>query len=916
MRAAEDRDQPERILIRTKLQRPSVAPDIVARDRLLLQLEDSRDRTLTLISAPAGYGKSTLASRWMAHCDRPSAWLTLDERDADLQSFLSYFVAAMRQLFPTARLQTEAMLDAGRLPRVPVLARHLLNDIHDLPEPFLLVLDDYHHIRADTLPNELINQLLCYPPNSMHLVIATRRDPALPICRLRGRGQLAEIRAADLRFTAEEATEFLVGKMQLPVDRATVELLEEKTEGWVTGLRLAGLSLRGREDPGRWAADLSGSTIHIAEYLVTEVLSRQSQEVEQALMSTSILDYFCAPLCQALQTKGPDNASDGTGFDASGFINWLVETNLFVVPLDDRARWYRYHHLFRAYLQTQLRERVGTDVIAELHGRASAWLATEGLIDEAIQHALMAGDVEAAVRLVTGYRYDLMNTSQFMRLSGWLRSLPADAVADAPLLVSAGAYIGIEQGQDADVHRCVARMDHLVKELPLDSEDYAVFNSEVRALRSFIDMAYGRTEAGLSGASQALDALPTGAQLIRSLTLFALALCHQMAGDAKRAVSVITDALSDAEWPAHFRARLHFSAAVISYSDGDLSGAMTSCLDCQRFVRDLSFTHIRVFARYLRGASHYWRNELKEAEADLLDVLDDLPAATPSYSTNAAFILACMEVARGRVDRAEEVLARVTEHLRENDFGTALALARAFQVEFALRRHDLAAARRLSRAVDFDLRPPLWFFYVPQLTPLKLLLAEGSESALSRARDRLVEMDDEIRRIHRTSIRIDVLALLALVCEAQGDEVAALTFLQSALELAGRGPWIRNFVDLGAPMAELLERLVASEPQDGFAMKVLSACRAEVACDRGEPEDGAPGPSIDEMESRGLLTRRESDILRLLDEGLNNQEIADRLFISIFTVKAHLQNIYGKLDARGRARALATARNLGLISGA
>jgi len=916
MNATENENQPERSLIRTKLQRPPVAPDILVRDRLLLQLEDCRNRVLTLISAPAGYGKSTLASRWMSRCDGPNAWVTLDERDADLRNFLGYVLAAVRQVAPEARLLSEAMLKSGPLPPVSVMARQVVNDLHDIQHPFGLVLDDYHHIRAGTPPNDVVTELLDHPPRSLHLVIVTRRDPPLPLSRLLARGQAAEIRAADLRFTTDEATEFLTEKLRLPIDRETAAVLEEKTEGWVTGLRLAGLSLRGREDPVRWAQQLSGSTLHIAEYLVTEVLSRQSSEVEAALTATSIVDRFCAPLCEAIHPSQGEEDGHGEPFDARRFIEWMVTTNLFVVPLDDHGRWYRYHALFRDYLQMLLRERSSTEDIAELHARASTWLSSAGLIGEAIQHALASGDHQAAARLATRHRYELMNASLFTQLSGWLAAIPDETVVEAPLLASAGAFIGIEQGRDAEVYRCVQLAEKLLADLSPESEDFPVLKSESLVLRSFIDMAWGRTETGRALAEEALASLPADAQLIRSLAVFSLAFCDQMAGNPARAVRVIRDALSNAGWPANIRARMHFYAAAISYTDGDLPGAMASCGDCFRLVEDLPFTHTRTFATYLSGAAHYWRNEFAEAEADLLDVLQDLPAANPSYSANACFIRACIELAHGRVMEAEETLERVRTHLEETDAGTPLMLTRAFKVEMAIRRGDLAAARRLSRMVDFDVRPPIWFFHVPQLTPIKLLLAEGSEPALSRARERLVELDDGMRRIHRTSVRIDVLVLLALVCQAQGDEGAALEFLQSALELAGRGPWIRNFVDLGAPMAGLLERLVANEPENGFAMDVLSACRAEAGGDRAEADDGAPGLSTDEMESRGLLTRRESEILTLLDRGLNNQEIADRLFISIFTVKAHLQNIYGKLDARGRARALAAARSLRLISDA
>jgi len=916
MSAAEGQNEPGRSLIRTKLQRPPVAPDIVVRDRLLLQLEEGRDRTLTLISAPAGYGKSTLTSRWMARCDRPSAWVTLDERDADLRDFLGYVLAAVRQVAPEARLLSEAMLKSGPLPPVSVVARQVVNDLNDIQHPFGLVLDDYHHIRAGTPPNDVVSELLDHPPRSLHLVIVTRRDPPLPLSRLLARGQATEIRAADLRFTTDEATEFLTEKLRLPIDRETAVVLEQKTEGWVTGLRLAGLSLRGREDPGRWAQQLSGSTLHIAEYLVTEVLSRQSPEVEAALTATSIVDRFCAPLCEAIHPRIGAEDGDGEPFDARSFIEWLVATNLFVVPLDDHGRWYRYHALFRDYLQMLLRERSSTEDIAELHARASTWLAAAGLIGEAIQHALASGNHQAAARLATGHRYELMNSSRFTQLSGWLAAIPDETAIEMPLLISAGAFIGIEQGRDDEVYRCAQLAERLLADFSPESEDFPALKSETLVLRSFIDMAWGRTETGRALAEEALASLPAGAELIRSLAVFSLAFCHQMAGNPAQAVRVIRDAMSSADWPANIRARMHFYAAAVSYADGDLPGALASCGDCLRIVGGLPFTHTRTFASYLSGASHYWRNEFVEAEANLLDVLEDLPAANPSYTANACFIRACIELAHGREMEAEEILERVRVHLEETEAGTPLMLTRAFKVEMALRRDNLAAAQGLSRVVDFDVRPPLWFFFVPQLPPLKLFLAEGSASALSRARERLVEMDDEMRRIHRTSVRIDVLALMALVCRAQGDEDAALESLHTALALAEFGAWIRNFVDLGAPLAELLARLVMAEPENGFAVEVLAACRAELGGDGGAREDGAPGRSTDEMASRGLLTRRESEILTLLGEGLRNEEIADKLFISIFTVKAHLQNIYGKLEARGRTRALAAARNLGLISDA
>jgi LuxR family maltose regulon positive regulatory protein len=340
----------------TKLQRPPVAPDILPWARLLDRLNEGRHRTLTLISAPAGYGKSTLASRWVAASDSPSAWISLEESDSDLRTFLSYVLAAIRSLFPKTELRTEALLEASQLPSVAVLARYLLNDLHQITEPFILVLDDLHRTHGSSV-QDLLSEILANPSQNMHLVLLTRRDPAFSISRMRGQGQLTEIRAADLRFKPAEAAAFLNRKLKVPVDDATAALLEEKTEGWVTGLRLAGLYLSDQDDLKHRVQELRGSSRHIAEYLVAEVLARQNPEIKAYLLETSILDRFCAPLCQAVHSKGMEGRSGKQGLDVQRVIDWLVKANIFVIPLEDQGYWFRYHHLFQDFLQSQLRKQ-------------------------------------------------------------------------------------------------------------------------------------------------------------------------------------------------------------------------------------------------------------------------------------------------------------------------------------------------------------------------------------------------------------------------------------------------------------------------------------------------------------------------------------------------------------------------------
>jgi len=824
--------------------------------------------------------------------------------------FLAYVLAAVRPMLPGKHSETEALLQASQLPSVPVLARYLLNDLNTVDTPFILALDDYHRIQG-TAVHDLIAEVLAYPPRGMHLALITRHDPPLPLSRLRGRGQMTEIRAADLRFTAAEAAAFLNRMLKKPVDDATAVLLEEKTEGWVTGLRLAGLYLCDQDDLKQRVQKLRGSSRHIAEYLASEVLSAQHPEIKAYLLETSILERFCAPLCQAVHCKEGNRQNKEQNLDAKHFIEWLVEANIFVIPLDEQGYWYRYHHLFRDFLKHLLRKQTNADTIARLHMEASKWFAESSLIDEAIGHALAAGDTWGAVRQVLDHRYDLMSKAQFHRLNHWLKMLPKETVAETPLLVSAKAFIGIEQGQDTDVYTYTDQADRMLSGLPPKSEEHAVLKGEVHLLKGFIDMAVGRPDTGLAQAEETLSSpsIPAQAWLVRSLGFLTLAACHQMKGNAKQAVKVIREALLDPAWPDNILARMHFYSSIIQYMDANLAGAVTSSRECLQIVQHLPFTHTRTFAEYLLGAALYAQNKSAEAERYLLCVVDDLLLSNPSYSTNAGFILACIYLTRNSAGKAEQILDQVGAYLQENGYSTMIAMAHSFQVELALRQGDVQRAQKLSNHVDFDIRPPLWFFYVPQLTSIKLLLADGTNESLEQAHTGLVELDEQMGRINRKSVRIDVLALLALVCHKSGKEAAALENLKTALDLAEPGGWIRNFVDLGAPMRDLLERLNQADPGHKYAQLVLDECKVEA---RKNVSAGQMAEKKSDL-LVPILSLRETELISLIAEGLSNKEIAERLYIATETVKTHLQNIYGKLSVKGRINAVNEARTLGLI---
>lgn len=899
-------------ILLTKLRRPPVAPDIYPRPRLLDQLKDWQYRPLTLISAPAGYGKSTFASQWVTMCGYMNGWVSLDEGDNDLRTFLSYVLAAIRSMFPKMELKAEGFLEVNQYASGSVLARHLANDLHHISDPFIMVLDDYHRIKESPV-HDFIKEILSFPPPSMHLALLTRSDPPLQIARLRGRSQVAEIRCADLRFTVEEAAGFLRNMIGDQVDDATAELLENKTEGWATGLRLVGIYLRNRDDVQKEVEKISGISVHIAGYLVEEVLSNQDPEITSYLLETSILERFCAPLCQAVHSGGIERQNNQQAIDAQRFIEWLVESNLFIISLDDEGLWYRYHHMFQDLLQALLRKQTNPKTIAGLHARAGDWFADKGLIEEAIRHKLAADDAEAAVRLVLDHRYGLMDMSRFARLNRWIELLPQDAVAATTLLLTAKAFIGLVLGPSSDAFTYTELAHRNAEALPKTSPDASILNGEIAILQSAIDIIRGQNANLFTNAQNALKWLPKHALYLRSLATSIMAVSCQMDGNYNRGVALIKEALADQHWSDSIQGRMWAYLSIMGIMEADSSGVILSAHECMKFSELLQLIHLKNNAQCYLGIVHYLRNELEEAKIYLDNVMRNRDVAKGGYLAQAAGMLAFIHFVEGRPAESDCIMTLIaTDTLLRQD-GYSQAIMGSLAVELALRQGQLNEAKRLSLGVDFDKFPPSYFHIVPQLTRVKLLMAQGTVQHLREAHARLTQMDEQMARINRKNIRIDILAQLALVNHKLGQESEALKILQAALDLAEPGGWVRNFMNLGAPMADLLERLVQVRPDHTYGPLVLKAFNAEgqqllranadtTCCSQGQVSDS-------------ILTQREIELLPMLAEGLKNKEIAARLYISPVTVKTHLQNIYKKLNVKGRVGALRKARNLGLIPG-
>jgi LuxR family maltose regulon positive regulatory protein len=896
-------------LIRTKLHRPPMTKDHLRRERLLDRLEKNRQRPLTLVSAPAGYGKSTLLSCWLESCDVPSAWISLDNNDNDLRVFLAYLLAAVQTQFPAAGQKTGALLNSSKLPPLSVMAHSLINELDQIDRSFLLVLDDYHVI-SDQAAQGLIAELLQHPPGPLHLVLSSRVDPMLPLARFRARGQMTEIRARDLRFSREETKIFLDLLMGVPVDGNTAAVLEQKNEGWVTGLRLSGLFLRRRPDLNRVMENLPTEPRYVLDYLLSEVLSNQSEEIREYLLATAILDRFCATLCDAVCV--PESRTLACKMGGQQFIEWLEKSDLFVIPLDEQGRWFRYHHLFQKLLQHQLKHRFDTDEIGALQRLASRWFAENNLIDEALQYALAAGDVSAAVELVEQNRHAPLNEDKWYVLEKWLAQLPDDIVQQRPALLMAKAWVLNFQFALWAIPPLLNAIKTLLGE---ESKEFP--GAEMDLFHGIFLFWEGQGELATELLGRALEQIPAANMGVRNEAEIYFAGSSQIAGRGKRTVQTYRRKFYHETPEGTRKMRLLGSIIFIHL----LSGELVEAEEATRQLKDMATRtpniYIEAWSSYLQGIIHYHWNHLETAAHHFSRTLESRFALDVGSDIDSYAGLILSYQAMQQPDKAREAMARMMEFAQEAGNPAGLPLARSTRARLWLLQGDLESAVRWLETTDFssDTGTLLFWLEVPRITRCRVLIAGGSEAGLGEATEKLRELLQFSQATHNTPQMIEILILQSMACLKQGQTDEALALLEQAITSARPGGYIRPFVNPGEPMADLLRRLL----QQGKAVDYIG--RILTAFDVNESAGGQVGPSPDSEQQPWVrnqaldrpLTNRELEILSYLGQGLRNKEIAAKLFVSPETVKKHASNICRKLNAHNRQQAVAQAHRLGIL---
>ena len=874
-------------LLATKLQIPPRRPALVPRPHLIDHLDRGlrAGHKLSLVCAPAGFGKTTLVTEWLRGLKHPVAWLSLDEGDNDPARFLAYLIAALRQAHIDIGDTVEALLQSAQPPAPEIALTSLINEIASIPTPLVLALDDYHVIQAPAIHEQHVFLLEHQPPH-MHQVILTREDPPLPVSRLRARDQVGEIRQDDLRFTFEETAEFLKKVMRLDMSSDEIAVLERRTEGWPAGLQLAALSMRGQADVRGFVQAFVGSDRYILDYLFEEILRRKSGDVQDFLLQTSVLNRLSAPLCDAVTGRT----------DSQALLEALEHANLFVVPLDPSRTWYRYHHLFGDLLRHRLRT-ANVEPEALLHQRASQWYEAEGNLPDAIHHALAASDWERAAKLISQVSRTIFGRGEIVTLLRWCQALPDDALRAQPRLCLDYSWTLILAGQ----HDAAESYLGYLEQIALD--DVALLGETLSA-QAQIARAKGDYARTIELSQMALSLLPQTDLDPRSMAALTLGLAYSDCGNLTQAEQAFTEAEQAARQTGNGPVRLTALAFLSSIQAA--RGQLHRAADVARQALQLGRgTPALAPVHSMMSTLFYEWNDLESAAEHAQQAIElSQLGGHLEVRLSAYYVLARVRQARGEASAASAALHTAHELAREAD---APAIARAGNaaghVLIALAQGDLATATHWAEQVKKEAGASDPAGFLKGFIQAHLLLAQNEKAAAAEVLEGLHAVAVQAGR---QSMIIEVRALQALAAPTSTD---ALGFLTDTLALTQPEGYVRTFIDKGEPMAILLRQAAAQGIAPGYVARLLSAFEAEAQA-RGPSPMPSSAPTTSLVEP---LSERELEVLRLIAAGLSNHEIADKLIIGVGTVKSHVHSILGKLNARDRAQAVIKAKESKLL---
>jgi LuxR family maltose regulon positive regulatory protein len=891
-------------LLTTKLFLPPTRPEIISRPRLIERLHQGTTRQLTLISAPPGFGKSTLISAWASTVEKPVAWLSLDENDNNLKRFLTYLIAAFQVIDGSIGEGILPSLESSENMPMETLVSLLINEISVSDHDFYIVIDDYHLVTTESI-YKAIDFLLDHLPPNTHLVMSGRVDPPISISRLRARGQMTEIRLNDLRFTESEVTSLLNDLNRLNLSAEDILALLSRTEGWITGLQLAAISMQGREDIHEFVTAFSGSHHYIIDYLVDEVLARQPEDMQSFLIQTSILERFSSALCDAVLEIS----------NSRECLQELYNANMFLIPLDDEHTWYRYHHLFADFLKQRLREK-DPSVIPSLHRRASWWLEQSNLINEAINHSMGGEEYQRAAQLIESIGPDMMMQNEFDQLGKWLDTMPLELVVSWPWLCVIRAWMNHRWARLDESEKYVQYAEKALEDdtIPEPVGGVNVIRGQAAAIRALIAFNKTRIPQAIEFANQALRFLPDG-HFNRAAALLALGMAKGVNGEFREANQVLIEAYRDSLGVGNriLAQNVLLEKAGLLVKQGRLYQALETYKESVQFTyskTEIKIPHASCASISMGDIYREW-NELDAALAHVKEGIEIglqsqmVDAIAMGYAVMARIYLA-MEDLESAVE-ASLFAGRYARELPDLEPITITGILNSEAwVNFSQNKFDEAANLYIENN-PCDINDLNCHGEFEQIIWTRILLYRGRANRqlqdLLDAKDLINQMLAMTNDLGLVSKTIELLVLNSLVLTEVGKKDEAVDTLEKALLLAEPGNYIRIFIDEGEPIQELLNQVTANKGLNDYVSRLLAAFNQDAEGNKL----AAPQELVEP------LSERELEVLKLLSTDLSGPAIARKLMVSINTVRTHTQNIYTKLGVNKRRSAIREAKKLNLI---